>query len=55
MLLSARNDRFEKLSEVQLIEDEAGSYSQPAIVGRFLYVRGSKSLVCLDLVKGNDR
>jgi outer membrane protein assembly factor BamB len=50
ILISAKPNGFEKLSEFQLFEDEAGLYSHPAIVGRRLYVRGSKSLVCLDLL-----
>jgi outer membrane protein assembly factor BamB len=49
ILLDAKSNGFKKLSELQLIEDEAGLYSHPAIVGRRLYVRGSKSLVCFDL------
>jgi outer membrane protein assembly factor BamB len=51
LLVSARNDKFEKLGELQLFEGEAGLYSHPAIVGGRLYVRGSKALVCLDLDK----
>ncbi|MDB5387551.1 MAG: outer rane biosis protein BamB [Planctomycetaceae bacterium] len=49
ILVNARSDKFEKVSELQLFEDEAGLYAHPALVGRRLYVRGSKSLVCLDL------
>jgi outer membrane protein assembly factor BamB len=48
-LLNATGDRFEKLSELELLEEEAGLYSHPAIVGSRLYVRGSKELVCFDL------
>ncbi len=49
LLFSTDASQFSKLSDVQLIEDEAGLYSHPAIVGQRLYVRGSNSLVCLNL------
>lgn len=53
ILINVRPDRFEKVSELQLFEDEAGLYSHPAIVGRRIYVRGSKSLICLPLDNSN--
>ena len=49
LLANAGGDRCEILSELPLFDDEAGLYSHPALAGRSLYVRGSKSLVCLDL------
>ncbi|MGE3776804.1 MAG: PQQ-binding-like beta-propeller repeat protein [Pirellulaceae bacterium] len=49
LLLRADGDVFTKISELQLWDDEAGLYSHPAIVGNRLYVRGSQSLVCLEL------
>lgn len=49
ILANVASDRFEKISELQLIEDEEGLYSHLALVGRRLYVRGSSRLVCLDL------
>lgn len=52
LLSSTGGTRFEIASELQLFDDEAGLYSHPALVNRFLYVRGSKSLVCLDLNDG---
>ncbi len=56
-LLLFRTDtaEFSKLSDVQLMEDEAGLYSHPAIVGNRIYVRGSNSLVCLSLASANER
>lgn len=48
-LAKTGGDIFEKISELQLFEDESGLYSHPALVGRRIYVRGSKSLICLDL------
>lgn len=49
ILINVSDDKFQKISELQLFDDEAGLYSHPALVGRRLYVRGSKSLVCVDL------
>jgi outer membrane protein assembly factor BamB len=49
ILFPAAGDTFEKLSELTLFGDEAGLYSHPAVVGGKLFVRGSKSLVCLNL------
>jgi outer membrane protein assembly factor BamB len=53
VLLKATENQFEILSELQLIDGEEGLYSHPALAGDRIYVRGSKSLVCLDL-KLND-
>jgi len=49
ILANAASDRFEKLSELQLFEEEGGLYSHPALVGQRLYIRGSSQLICLDL------
>lgn len=49
ILFDVKGDRFGKLAELTLLEGEAGLYSHPAIVGSRLYVRGTKSLVCLEL------
>ena len=49
LLVSAKQDRFELVSELQLFKDESELYSHPALVGTLLYARGSKSLVCLEL------
>ena len=51
ILVNSHGDKFEESSKLQLFEDEAGLYSHPAIVGGRLLVRGSKSLICLDLDK----
>jgi len=55
VLIDAHSDKFEKLSELQLFEEEGGLYSHPALVGRRLYVRGSGQLVCLDLDDSKSR
>lgn len=49
ILFDVNGDRFEPLSELQLLDREAGLYAHPAVAGQRLYVRGSKALVCLDL------
>jgi len=49
ILANIRGEKFEKISELQLLEEDAGLYSHPALVGNRVLVRGSKSLVCLDL------
>ncbi len=49
ILFNLNADRFERISELQVFDDEAGFYSHAAIVGSRLYLRGSKSLVCLEL------
>lgn len=49
VLASTERDEFKLLAERQLIENEEGLYSHPALVGRVLYVRGSKSLLRVDL------
>lgn len=49
LLINLNSDRYEKVAELDLFDDEQGLYSHPAIVGQRLYVRGSKSLVCVDL------
>jgi outer membrane protein assembly factor BamB len=54
ILIDIQGDRFKKLSELKLLDGEAGLYSQPAVVGNRLYVRGSNALVCLDL-EGNQQ
>ncbi len=49
VLFDAAAAEFRKISELRLFDDEAGLYSHPAIVGSRLYVRGSGSVVCLEL------
>lgn len=49
VLFDAKADKFAPLARLQLFEDEEGLYSHPALVGTRLYVRGSKSVVCLEL------
>lgn len=55
VLFSANPARFEKIGELRLFEEEAGLYSHPALVGSRLYVRGSSSLVCLQLGDEGDK
>jgi hypothetical protein len=33
-----------------VLDDEDGLLAHPALVGRWLYVRGAASLVCVDLL-----
>lgn len=47
LLINLDGDRFDKVAELDLFDDEQGLYSHPAIVGQRLYVRGSKALVRL--------
>lgn len=49
LLARTEGNTFVLESELQLFKDEEGLYSHPALVGNTLYIRGSKSLVCLDL------
>jgi phosphohistidine swiveling domain-containing protein len=49
LLANVSGREFKKLDEFQLIDDEEGLYSHSAIVGGRLYVRGSKTLICVDL------
>ena len=37
------------ISRVKLLKDEQGVYSHPAMVGTKLYLRGSSSLICVEL------
>lgn len=49
VLASTEANEFKQIGELQLFENEEGLYSHPALVGRRLYVRGTKSLVCVEL------
>lgn len=49
ILVDAQADEFKPLARVNLFEDEAGFYAQPAIVGNRLYVRNSTAISCLEL------
>jgi outer membrane protein assembly factor BamB len=52
VLFDAAAEVFDAAGRMKLFEGEAGLYSHPAIVARRLYVRGSDSVVCLNLDDG---
>ncbi len=49
LLIDALADELKILDRVQLIPDEEGLYSHPALVGNRLYLRGSSEVLCLPL------
>lgn len=49
ILFDAAADKFTPLARVKLLDDEAGLYSHPAVVGRTMFVRGSARIVRYDL------
>lgn len=49
ILFDPKANKFEPLGRVKILADEAGLYSHPAFVGTRVYVRGSSSIVCIDL------
>jgi outer membrane protein assembly factor BamB len=50
ILLDAAADEYTELGRLRALgKDEKGVYSHPALVGTRVYVRGSSSVVCLDL------
>jgi outer membrane protein assembly factor BamB len=50
VLADANGDRFQMLSKLKVFGDAREEfYSHPALVGNRLYIRGTRSIVCLDL------
>jgi outer membrane protein assembly factor BamB len=49
ILAAAQGDKFKVLSRQTVLEGESGLLSHPAIVGKRLFVRGSREVVCVDL------
>jgi len=49
ILADAKGAEFNELGRLQVLADEKGLYSHPAFVGTRIYVRGSSSLICLEL------
>jgi hypothetical protein len=49
LLIDATADKFKPQGRVKLLDDEAGIYAHPAVVGNRLYYRGSDALLCIDL------
>ncbi|MFO0877831.1 MAG: PQQ-binding-like beta-propeller repeat protein [Gemmataceae bacterium] len=49
MLFDAQADEFRLLGKLPVFADENGMYAHAALVGRRLYLRGERELVCLDL------
>ena len=50
ILLDPLAAKFDPISRGKVFADEAGLYSHPAFVGTRMYVRGSSSLVCVELM-----
>lgn len=51
VLLDAAADEFKPLGKTRVFEGEKGLYSHPAFLGMRAYVRGSSSVVCVELGK----
>jgi outer membrane protein assembly factor BamB len=49
ILFDATADEFRELSRVKVLPDEKGLYSHPAFVGKRVYVRGSSTVVAIEL------
>lgn len=49
ILIDPRADRFQPLSRLRVLPNEAGLLSHPALVGTKLFLRGSREIVCVDL------
>ena len=49
ILLDPKSTKFEPLGRTKVFADEAGLYSHPAFVGTHVYLRGSSSVVCVNL------
>ena len=49
LLIDPTADQYRELSKVEIVEDDSGVFSHPAIVGDRLYVRTSSDMRCLAL------
>ncbi|MBI5864058.1 MAG: hypothetical protein HZB38_06055 [Planctomycetes bacterium] len=49
VLIDATGDAFRPISRLRLFEGKADVWSHPALVGRRLYVREKREVVCLSL------
>ncbi len=49
LLIDPQADKFKLLGRQKVFDDEAGLLSHPAIVGKRLFIRGSREIVCVDL------
>ncbi len=49
LLVDITGEKPSIVSRVKVLDEEQGLYAHPALVGNTLYVRGSNSLVALDL------
>ncbi len=50
ILVDALADEYKELGRLRVLDDEDGLLAHPALVGRWLYVRGAASVVCVDLL-----
>jgi outer membrane protein assembly factor BamB len=51
ILFDADTQKFDPVGRLKVFEGDRGVYSHPAFVGTRAYVRGSSSVVCVDLTK----
>jgi outer membrane protein assembly factor BamB len=49
ILIDSKSTKFEPLGRVKVFADEAGLFSHPAFVGTRVYMRGSSSVICVEL------
>ena len=49
LLVDAQAPQYRLISRTKVFSDDPGVYSHPALVGSRLYLRGSSSLVCVEL------
>ena len=49
LLIDPTADQFQELSRVNIVDDDSGLYSHPAIVGNRMYVRSSSDVRCVAL------
>jgi outer membrane protein assembly factor BamB len=49
LLIDSQSPNYRLVSRSKAFDDDSGVYSHPALVGTRLYLRGSTSIVCLDL------
>lgn len=49
ILFDATGDRFRAIGRVRVLKGEEGCYAHPAFAGKRVYLRGSSSVVCIEL------
>ena len=51
ILLDAAAAKFDPVGRLKVFDGDRGVYSHPAFVGGRAYIRGSSSVVCVDLAR----